>query len=134
MVGQRIRPIRIRLNTLSVQGLKSFSSTHYDQRDPDTQQWPGIIESFRTFHTLQDAIGHDKLVEAREETQQTQVASSGVSVDERAIAMEHRTLHEEHPANFAKDARTDDHRFALYETLAPSNGDDNCTSYGESRA
>ncbi|KAL2525428.1 Uncharacterized protein Adt_10482 [Abeliophyllum distichum] len=76
----------------SVQGSKSFSATRYDERDPETQKWPGIIESFRTFHTFRDgnwvnqqAAG--KLVELRE-TQHTQVASSGASLDERAIAKE----------------------------------------------
>ncbi|KAL2471331.1 Uncharacterized protein Adt_39467 [Abeliophyllum distichum] len=38
----------------SVQGSKSFSAMRYDERDPEAQQWPGIIELFRTFHTFQD--------------------------------------------------------------------------------
>ncbi|KAL2487077.1 putative transposase [Abeliophyllum distichum] len=78
----------------SVQGSKSFSATRYDERDPETQQWPGIIESFRTFHTLRDgnwvnpqvASDYDKLVELRK-TQQTQVVSSGAPLDQRAMSV-----------------------------------------------
>ncbi|KAL2475010.1 Uncharacterized protein Adt_35746 [Abeliophyllum distichum] len=36
----------------SVQGLKSFSGTRYDEWDPETHQWPGIVESFWTFYTF----------------------------------------------------------------------------------
>ncbi|KAL2541610.1 Uncharacterized protein Adt_02588 [Abeliophyllum distichum] len=59
-------------------------------RDPETQQWLGIIESFWTFRTFQDGNWvnlQDKLVELRD-TQQIGVASSSASLDERAIAKE----------------------------------------------
>ncbi|KAL2480000.1 Uncharacterized protein Adt_32966 [Abeliophyllum distichum] len=86
---------RSKAKYLSMQGLMSFSATRYDERDPKTQQWPGIIDSFKTFHTFRDgnwvnlqaAGDYDKLVELRE-TQHTQVASSGASLDKCAIAKE----------------------------------------------
>ncbi|KAL2525484.1 Uncharacterized protein Adt_10538 [Abeliophyllum distichum] len=79
----------------SVQGSKNFSVTRYDERDPETQQWLGIIDSSWTFHTFRDgnwvnpqaAGDYDKLVELRE-TQHTQVASSGAPLDERTIVKE----------------------------------------------
>ncbi|KAL2487319.1 hypothetical protein Adt_32075 [Abeliophyllum distichum] len=41
---------------LSLEESKSFPVTHYDevQRDPKTQQWSSIIESFWTFHAFGD--------------------------------------------------------------------------------
>ncbi|KAL2492613.1 Uncharacterized protein Adt_28241 [Abeliophyllum distichum] len=62
--SSKIRPIGGKATYLSVQGLKSFYAMRYDE---------------------------DKLVESRK-TQQTQVVSSGVLLDERAIAKE---VHEE---------------------------------------
>ncbi|KAL2471070.1 protein of unknown function DUF4218 [Abeliophyllum distichum] len=39
----------------SVQESNNFSATCYGQRDPAAQQCPGIIESFRTFHTFRNS-------------------------------------------------------------------------------
>ncbi|KAL2497898.1 putative transposase [Abeliophyllum distichum] len=44
---------RVKAKYPNVQGSKSFSAAR-DDKDSETQQWPGIIVSFRTFHTFQD--------------------------------------------------------------------------------
>ncbi|KAL2480025.1 nuclear transcription factor Y subunit beta [Abeliophyllum distichum] len=73
---------RSKAKYLSVQELKSFTATHYDERDPETQQWSGIIDSFQTFHTFQDGNW------VNPQAAGDYVASRGASLDECAIAKE----------------------------------------------
>ncbi|KAL5549202.1 hypothetical protein UlMin_004433, partial [Ulmus minor] len=35
----------------SLHGTKTYSATRYAKRNPETQQWLGVIDSFKTFHT-----------------------------------------------------------------------------------
>ncbi|KAL2485671.1 Uncharacterized protein Adt_30427 [Abeliophyllum distichum] len=122
----------------SVQGSKSFSTTCYDEieRDSETQQWPGIIESFQTFHTFR--YGNWVNLQAAGDY----VTFSDASVDERAIAKEvlgERRRHvrgvglvskgtspsldsttaskapQRTSNQFSRDPQNDDPRFVVYE-------------------
>ncbi|KAL5553357.1 hypothetical protein UlMin_040758 [Ulmus minor] len=72
----------------SSQGTKSFSALRYDMRNRETEEWPTLVSSWKTFHTNKkgewvNATAAQDYEELQTQTQEAM--SSGTEVDERAV-------------------------------------------------
>ncbi|KAL2471008.1 nuclear transcription factor Y subunit beta [Abeliophyllum distichum] len=106
---------------LSVQGSKSFSTTRNDQRDSETQQWSGIIESLWTFHTFwyvdEHTIANEVLGERRRH-----IRGVGQVLKDSSPSMDSTTLSNTPSGTsnqFCKDALNYDPHFTMYDAQFP---------------
>ncbi|KAL2474372.1 Uncharacterized protein Adt_35108 [Abeliophyllum distichum] len=84
---------REKINYTSLQGSKTIVATRFDMRDPQTQEWPSVIETFKVNHQRNGewvneraASDYEKMVEEREEQTQ-QASSSSVAVNENDVVL-----------------------------------------------
>ncbi|KAL5563417.1 hypothetical protein UlMin_033164 [Ulmus minor] len=67
----------------SSQGTKSFSASRYDMRNRETEEWPMLVSSWKTFRT--NKKGEWARLEEELQTQTQEATSSGTEVDEHAV-------------------------------------------------
>ncbi|KAL5569268.1 hypothetical protein UlMin_025843 [Ulmus minor] len=76
----------------SLHGTRTYAAARHAKRNPETQQLPSIVESFKTYHTTKKGEWVNEVAEqdyarlAQElETQTQEAASSGAEVDEHEV-------------------------------------------------
>ncbi|KAL5570056.1 hypothetical protein UlMin_026631 [Ulmus minor] len=76
----------------SLHGTRTYAAARHAKRNPETQQLPSIVESFKTYHTTKKGEWVNEVAEQdyarltqELEAQTQEAASSGAEVDEHAV-------------------------------------------------